>query len=129
MREGSESTLNQSVLCAWQDELKATGDPTLKQHCLAQAPELLPSFAEHYQELKSLRRSVRRVLQRHWKRSLAGVALLLALGVTPAFAATIKVGDTCTLARAIIAANTNTTAGGRCARGRGPDSIVLPKKK
>jgi hypothetical protein len=55
--------------------------------------------------------------------------LLLALSATPAWAATIKVGGTCTLARAIIAANTNTTAGGRCARGRGADSIVLPKKK
>jgi hypothetical protein len=47
----------------------------------------------------------------------------------PALAAAIKVGGKCTLAHAIIAANTNTTAGGRCARGRGADSIVLPKKK
>jgi hypothetical protein len=129
MSEETGSTLNQAALSAWHDELNAAHDESLKQQLAQSKSELLPRFTEHYQALKSLRRSVRRALQRHWKRSLAGVALLLALGVTPAFAATIKVGGKCTLAHAIIAANTNTTAGGRCVRGRGADSIVLPKKK
>ena len=51
-----------------------------------------------------LRPKVRRSLQRQWKRSLAGVALLLALGQAPAHAATINVGGACTLVRAIVAA-------------------------
>jgi len=117
------------MLSAWQEQVKATGDASLKQQLSYRENELLPRFAEHYQHLKTLRRRVRRSLQRQWKRSLAGVALLLALGQAPALAATINVGGACTLARAITAANNDTTAGGQCTRGRGADRIVLPKKK
>ncbi|HKF93838.1 MAG TPA: hypothetical protein VKB96_04400, partial [Gammaproteobacteria bacterium] len=88
---------------------------------------MLPQFAAHYQQLKTLRRRVRRGLQRQWKRSLAGVALLITLGQAPALAATINVNSTCTLVRAIVAANNNTTAGGRCRKGSGADTIVLPR--
>ena len=63
--------LDQAMLSAWQDELKATYKPIIKEQCLQQAPDLLPRFAAHYQQLKALRRRVRRGLQRQWKRSLS----------------------------------------------------------
>jgi hypothetical protein len=69
---------DQAVLSAWQDELKATRNATIKRQCLQQELGLLPRFVEQYQQLKALRRRVRRSLQRQWKRSLAGVALLIA---------------------------------------------------
>jgi hypothetical protein len=88
-------------------------------------PELLPEFTRHYQQLTALSRQVRRRLQRQWRRSLAGIALLLALGMQSALAATINVGGTCTLARAIRSANSDTAFGG-CTAGSGADRIVLP---
>jgi Ca2+-binding RTX toxin-like protein len=117
---------DQAILSTWQDELKATNNPNFKQQCLQREPDLLPRFAEHYEKLKTLPRRLRRSLQRQWQRSLAGVALLLALGQAPALAATINVGGTCTLVRAIVAANNNTTASGNCRQGSGADTIVLP---
>jgi hypothetical protein len=54
-------TFDQAILCAWQAELKATRDPIIKELRLQQEPELLPRFAEHYQQLKALRRRVRRL--------------------------------------------------------------------
>src|SRR5215208_2882906 len=126
MTEEPSRTLDQALLAAWQAELKAAPNPIIKEQCLPQEPELLPRFAEHYQQLKALPRQVRRSLQRQWKRSLAGVALLMALGQAPALAATINVGGTCTLVRAINAANNDTTANGNCTQGSGADTIVLP---
>src|SRR5215208_6906473 len=126
MTEEPTRPFDQALLLAWQAELKATGDATLKQQCLQPEPDLLPQFAAHYQQLKTLRRQVRRGLQRQWKRSLAGVALLIALGQAPALAATLNVGGTCTLVRAINAANSDTTVGGNCTQGSGADTIVLP---
>src|SRR5215208_1604229 len=126
MTEEPTRPFDQALLLAWQAELKATGDATLKQQCLQPEPDLLPQFAAHYQQLKTLRRQVRRGLQRQWKRSLAGVALLIALGQAPALAATLNVGGTCTLVRAINAANSDTTVGGTCTQGSGADTIVLP---
>src|SRR5215208_7392064 len=120
-------SFDQALLSAWQAELEAAGDATLKQQCLQREPDLLPQFAEHYEKLKALPRRMRRSFQRQWKRSLAGVALLLALGQAPALAATLNVGGTCTLVRAIHAANSDTTAGGTCTQGSGADTIVLPK--
>jgi hypothetical protein len=55
---------DQAILSTWQDELKATNNPNFKQQCLQREPELLPRFAEHYQQLKALRRRVRRSLAR-----------------------------------------------------------------
>ena len=118
-------TLDQALLSAWQDELKATPNPIIKEQCLQQEPDLLPRFAEHYQQRKALRRRMRRSLQRQWKRSLAGVALLIALGQAPALAATLNVGGACTLIRAIVAANNDTATPG-CKKGSGADTIVLP---
>jgi len=69
---------------------------------------------------------MRRALQRQWRRSLGGLALLLALGQAPALAATITVeGATCTLVDAITAANSDQPTGG-CPGGSGADTLVLP---
>ena len=89
-------------------------------------PALWPRFAGYYHGLAPLPRRVRRALQRQWRRSLGGLALLLALGQAPALAATINVdGTSCTLIDAITAANNDAPAGG-CAAGSGTDTIVLP---
>src|SRR5215208_1439204 len=96
-------TFAPTMLAAWQAELQATRNLSLKQQLSHREGELLPQFAAHYQQLKTLRRRVRRGLQRQWKRSLAGVALLITLGQAPALAATINVNSTCTLVRAIVA--------------------------
>ncbi len=83
-----------SALAAWREGVSQTSkNPSLKQQLLAsQEAALLPRFAEHYEQLKALPRRLRRSLQRQWKRSLAGIALLMALGAQPALAATINVG-------------------------------------
>src|SRR5215217_9310397 len=126
MSQAPTRTFDQTILSAWQAELKAACNPIIKEQCLQQEPELLPRFAARYQQLKALRRRVRRSLQRQWKQSLAGIALLLALGQAPALAATINVnGTTCTLVNAITAANNNAATGG-CTAGSGADTIVLP---
>jgi hypothetical protein len=80
--------------------------------------ELPPRFDEYYLQLQALLRRMRRALQRQWRRSLAGIALMLALGMAPALAATINVGESCTLGRAITSAN-NDIAVASCTRGRG----------
>src|SRR5215203_2786349 len=126
MTAAPSRTLDQALLSAWQAELKATRNLSLKQQLSHREGELRPRFAAHYQQLRALRRRVRRSLQRQWKRSLAGVALLLALGQAPALTATLNVGGTCTLVSAINAANSDTRANGRCGKGSGADRIVLP---
>jgi hypothetical protein len=61
-------------------------------HCdVPQADDLPPRFDQYQLYLKSLPRKVRRGLQRQWKRSPAEIALMLALGMAPALAATINV--------------------------------------
>jgi hypothetical protein len=67
MSDGPSRTFDQALLSAWQAELKATPNPIIKEQCLPQAPDLRPRFAAQYQELKALRRRVRRSLQRQWK--------------------------------------------------------------
>ena len=126
MTEEPGRSFDQALLLAWQAELQTTPNPIIKEQYLPQEPDLLPRFVAHYGKLKALRRRVRRSLQRQWKRSLAGVALLLALGQAPALAATINVGGTCTLIRAIVAANHDTATPG-CKTGIGADTIVLPR--
>ncbi|MGH8511056.1 MAG: hypothetical protein ACREU8_06635 [Gammaproteobacteria bacterium] len=85
---------------------------------------LWPRFAGYYQGPARLPRKARRALQRRWRRSLGGLALLCALGQTPALAATINVGGACTLIRAVTAANNDTATGG-CSAGSGADTIAL----
>jgi hypothetical protein len=126
MTQASIHTSDQGILSAWQQGLsEASKDVTFKQALLQRECELLPRFEEHYKRLKTLPRRMRRALQRQWRRSLAGLALLLVLGQAPALAATINVGGQCTLVRAINSANTDTAVGG-CTRGSGADTIVLP---
>jgi hypothetical protein len=87
MIEASSRTLAQALLSTWQAELEASNNPSIKQQCLEQEPDLLPRFAEQYQQLKALPRRMRRMLQRQWKRSLAGLALPLAFEQAPTPAA------------------------------------------
>jgi predicted transglutaminase-like cysteine proteinase len=68
---------------------------------------------------------MRRSLQRQWKRSLASVALLIALGQAPALATTVNVGGNYTLVRAIVAAH-NTTASGHCRKEAAQTLLYCP---
>jgi hypothetical protein len=74
---------------------------------------LWPRFAACYEGVARLPRKARRALQRRWRRSLAGIALLHALGQVPAaLAAQIDVGaGGCTLVDAITAANADQPTG------------------
>jgi hypothetical protein len=80
MTQEPTRTFDQAMVSVWEDELKATRDPSLKQQLSYREGELLPRLAAPYQQLKALRRRVRRSSQRKWKQSLAGIALLRALG-------------------------------------------------
>ena len=85
---------------------------------MERAPDLWPGLVRSYLHLARLpRRSRGGTLQRRWKRSLAALALLLALGQAPALAATINVtttdpdivaGSGCSLIEAIDNANDGT---------------------
>ena len=109
------------VLTRFQEELaRAAALPRFA----SVGPVLWPRFVGYYERLARLPRKARRALQRRWRRSLAGLALLWALGQAPALAATINVGGGCTLVDAITAANTDAPAGG-CTAGSGADTLVL----
>ncbi|MBA2591812.1 MAG: right-handed parallel beta-helix repeat-containing protein [Pseudomonadota bacterium] len=88
---------------------------------------LWPRFATFYRDLARLPRKARRALQRRWRRSLGGIALLCALGHVPtALAGQIDVGvGGCALVDAITAANADEQMGG-CLAGSGVDTISLP---
>lgn len=114
------------VVQAWRDQLANQHGVALAHGVRRREPELLPHFGDYYQCLHALPRRWRRALKRRMRRSLAGVALLLALGQGSALAATITVdGTACTLADAITAANTDTATGG-CPAGSGADTLALP---
>ncbi len=59
MHKESGGTFDQAIVSTWHDELKATRDPIIKEQCIERESELMPRFAEHYQQLKALRRRVR----------------------------------------------------------------------
>ena len=123
------SNLNADVVAAWQEQIAAARQrPGLLPEILRRRDELLPRFTAYYIYLRALPRRVRRALQRQWHLPLAGVALMLALGQSPALAATIPVNASCTLVNAITAANTDTATGG-CPAGNGADTIVLPRRQ
>lgn len=108
------------VLTRFHEELaRAAAMPALAPA----GPALWPRFAGYYQGLTRLPRRLRRALQRRWRRSLGGIALLCALGPA-AMAATINVDETCLLINAINSANSNTSVTG-CESGSGADTIVL----
>jgi hypothetical protein len=118
----ASSPSDPQILALFQDELvRIAAMPGL----VAAGPALLPRFVGCYQGLARLPRRLRRQLQRRWRRSLAAIALLLALGQAPALAATINVdGASCTLVDAVTAANINVATGG-CTAGSGADTLVL----
>ena len=125
-RSSRASILDAHVRAAWQEQIAAARQrPGLLPELLRRRDELLPRFAAYYTYLRALPRRARRALQRQWHLPLAGVALMLALGQSPALAATIPVGCCCTLVNAITAANTDSATGG-CPAGNGADTIVLP---
>ena len=150
-----------TIAAAWESQIKEADKTawladTLK-HC---GNELFGRFATRYAELRALPRGARRALQRRIARSselaavlpeylqqggrrlqhrmawsLAGAALLLALGQGRATAATITITTSdpsiiadgqCSLIEAIINANNDAPTFPDCASGRGADTIVLP---
>jgi hypothetical protein len=154
----------EAIFAAWDSQVAEAKETPWLAEALAQAGgELFPRFAACYAELRALPRGARRALQHRlarsgalslpeWlqgsarhalqhklARSLAGAALLLALGQGVALANTITVttnkpaindGDgQCSLIEAILNANNDDQSGsGDCDAGSGDDTIVLPKK-
>jgi len=155
---------DKSIVMAWDSEVaRAAQTPWLAEALARAGSDLFPRFADCYAQLRALPRGARRALQRQLARSqelaailpewlhgeaghalqqklartLAGAALLLALGqgvaqaniinVTPKTPPGIILGDgKCSLAEAIIAANTDAPFDA-CPAGSGPDTIVLSK--
>jgi hypothetical protein len=154
-----------TIVAAWDSQVAEASETPWLQQMLAQADgDLFPRFAARYRELRALPRSARRALQRQLKRSreltailpewlhgrpgralqrklaysLAGAALLLALGQGVATAATITVTTSipginpdgkCSLIEAIINANNDAATHSDCAAGSGADTIVLPRRR
>ncbi|MGH8614785.1 MAG: hypothetical protein ACREYF_22850, partial [Gammaproteobacteria bacterium] len=108
----------------------------LNPELIARRRELAPRFAAYHDRLCRLPRRSRRALQRQWKRSLAAIALLLALGQAPALAATIPVtagtppaidpDGKCSLIEAMENANGGAIHADCVAGTRGGDIITLP---
>ena len=154
--------VDDSPATAWRSQLaEVENTPWLASTLAGRASELFPRFVTAYTELRALPRGVRRSIQRQlarsrdvlerapqWlergegrrrryklARSLAGAALLLALGQS-AQAAMITVttnkpgindGDgQCSLIEAIVNANNDAATHPDCAAGSGADTIVLP---
>jgi hypothetical protein len=151
-----------TIVAAWDSQVAEASETPWLQQMLAQADgDLFPRFAARYRELRALPRSARRALQRQLKRSreltailpewlhgrpgralqrklaysLAGAALLLALGQGVATAATITVTTSdpsiiadgqCSLIEAIDNANNDAATHADCLAGSGADTIVLP---
>jgi hypothetical protein len=90
---------------AWQTQVAAARQtPGLVPLLFRQRHALLSRFAAAYHRLRTLPKWMRRHLQRQWKVSLGGLALLLTLDQAPALAVTINVdGTVCTLVDAITA--------------------------
>jgi hypothetical protein len=146
--------LDETIVAAWDSQVvQAAETPWLAQALATQSADLFPRFAACYAQLRALPRGARRALQRQlarsrevaipsaWQRklaqSLAGAALLLALGqgvqaatinVAPKVLPGINTGDgKCSLIEAIISANNDIAFGG-CTAGSSADTIVLPAK-
>ncbi len=152
---------DRTIAAAWDSQVKeADKTPWLADTLTECGDELFARFAACYAELRALPRSARRALQRQLARSselaailpeylqhggrrlqhrmawsLAGAALLLALGQGVATAATITVTTNnpniaadgqCSLIEAIVNANNDAATYPDCAAGSGADTIVLP---
>jgi hypothetical protein len=104
----SSGTLDARVRAAWQTQLHAARKtPGLLVHLSRQRQELLPRFAALYQHLQSLPKRLRRHWQRRFRYSLAGVALVLTLQPSAAWAANLTAGTAAELITAITTANGN----------------------
>lgn len=155
---------DQTIVAAWDTQVtEAAQAPWLAEILRRRGTELFPRFAACYAELRALPRGARRAVQRQvassralpaifpeWfqnggglalrhklARSLAGAALLLALGQGAAMAATITVttkdprvrpDGQCSLIEAIVNANNDAATHADCPAGSGADTIVLPAK-
>jgi hypothetical protein len=152
---------DRTIAAAWDSQVKeADKTPWLAGALTECSDELFARFAACYAELHALPRSTRRALQRQLARStelaailpeclqqggrrlqhrmawsLAGAALLLALGQGVATAATITVTTNnpnvvadgqCSLIEAIVNANDDAATHPDCAAGIGADTIFLP---
>ena len=152
---------DRTIAAAWDAQVKeADKTPWLVGTLTECGGELFSRFAACYAELSALPRSARRALQRRIARSselaailpeylqhggrrlqrrmawsLAGAALLLALGQGVATAATITVTTNdprvrsdgqCSLIEAIVNANNDAATHADCVAGSGADTIVLP---
>ena len=150
-----------TIAAAWDSQVKeADKNPWLTEALKQYGDELFARFAACYADLRALPRSARRSLQRRIARSrelaailpeyfqhggrrlqhrmawsLAGAALLLALGQGVGAAATITVTTNnpyiiadgqCSLIEAINNANNDAATFPDCAAGSGADTIVLP---
>ena len=155
------SSYPDTITSAWNSQIKeADKNPCLSEALRRCSDELFARFAETYADLRSLPRGARRSLQRrlarcgpltatlpeyfqeHGRRlqhrmawSLAGAALLLALGQGVATAATITVTTSnpniaadgqCSLIEAIVNANNDAATHPDCPAGSGADTILLP---
>src|SRR5262245_23323880 len=148
---------DRTIAAAWDSQVKEADTTPWLTECRG---ELFTRFAACYAELRALPRSARRALQRQLARSselaailpeylqhggrrpqhrmawsLAGAALLLALGQGVATAATITVTTNdpriiadgeCSLVEAIVNANNDAATHPDCPAGSGADTIVLP---
>jgi hypothetical protein len=152
---------DRTIAAAWDSQVKgADNTPWLAGTLTECGDELFVRFAACYAELRALPRSARRSLQRRIARSselaailpeylqqggrrlqhrmawsLAGAALLLALGQGVATAATITVTNNdpriipdgqCSLVEAIVNSNNDAATHSDCPAGSGADTIVLP---
>jgi hypothetical protein len=150
-----------TIAAAWDSQIKeANKTPGLAEILLPCSGEIFSRFAACFAELSVLPRSARRALQRRIARSseraailpeylqhggrrlqrrmawsLAGAALLLALGQGVATAATITVTTNnpniisdgqCSLIEAIVNANNDAATHANCAAGSGADTIAMP---
>lgn len=155
------SSYSDSIIAsAWDSQVKeADKNPWLREALKQCGDELFARFAACYADLRALPRDARRSFQRRIARSselavlppysqqggrqlqhrmawsLAGAALLLALGQGMATAATITVTTNnpniasdgqCLLIEAIVNANNDAATFPDCAAGSGADTIVLP---
>jgi hypothetical protein len=151
---------DRTIAAAWDSQLKEVDKtPWLAGALTECGDQLFAHFAACYAELRALPRSTRRALQRQLARSselaailpdylqqggrrlqhrmawsLAGAALLLALGQGVATAATITVttdnpniaaDGQCSLVEAIVNANNDASTHPDCSAGSGSDTIVL----
>src|SRR4029077_6485426 len=153
---------DRTIAAAWDSQVKeaeADKNPWLADTLTGCGDELFARFATCYAELRALPRSARRGLERQLARSgeltailpeylqggrglqrrlawsLAGAALLLALGQGVSTAATITVTTNnpyvisdgqCSLIEAIVNANNDAATYPDCVAGSGADTIVLP---